>query len=99
MRLWPRSLHYRLLLIVLLGLLLANGLSLTLVMAERMSSVRNVMLGNLQDDVSTSVAILDRLPASERAQWLPRLDRDNYHYVLGPGSQALRPRMPAPGMR
>ena len=85
MRLWPRSLHYRLLLIVLLGLLLANGLSLTLVMAERMSSVRNVMLGNLQDDVSTSVAILDRLPASERAQWLPRLDRDNYHYVLGPG--------------
>jgi len=96
-RLWPRSLHYRLLLIVLLGLLLANGLSLTLVMAERMSSVRNVMLGNLQDDVSTSVAILDRLPASERAQWLPRLDRDNYHYVLGPGE--LRPRMLAPGMR
>ena len=40
MRLWPRSLHYRLLLIVLLGLLLANGLSLTLVLAERMSSAR-----------------------------------------------------------
>jgi len=90
-RLWPRSLHYRLLLIVLLGLLLANGLSLTLVMAERMSSVRNVMLGNLQDDVSTSVAILDRLPASERAQWLPRLDRDNYHYVLGPGEPGAPP--------
>ncbi|MCE9983908.1 ATP-binding protein [Leclercia adecarboxylata] len=91
MRLWPRSLHYRLLLIVLVGLLLANGLSLTLVMAERMSSVRNVMLGNLQDDVSTSVAILDRLPASERAQWLPRLDRDNYHYVLGPGEPGAPP--------
>jgi len=90
-RLWPRSLHYRLLLIVLLGLLLANGLSLALVMAERMSSVRNVMLGNLQDDVSTSVAILDRLPASERAQWLPRLDRDNYHYVLGPGEPGAPP--------
>ena len=40
MRLWPRSLHYRLLLIVLLGLLLANGLSLTLVLAERLSSAR-----------------------------------------------------------
>jgi signal transduction histidine kinase len=91
MRLWPRSLHYRLLLIVLLGLLLANGLSLTLVMYERMSSVRNVMLGNLQDDVSTSVAILDRLPANERAQWLPRLDRDNYHYILGPGEAGAPP--------
>jgi hypothetical protein len=30
MRFWPRSLLYRLLLIVLLGLLLANGLSLYL---------------------------------------------------------------------
>lgn len=91
MRLWPRSLHYRLLLIVLLGLLLANGLSLTLVMAERMSSARHVMLGNLQDDVATSVAILDRLPANERGQWLPRLDRGNYRYLLGPGEPGNPP--------
>lgn len=91
MRLWPRSLHYRLLLIVLLGLLLANGLSLTLVLAERMSSARHVMLGNLEDDVSTSVAILDRLPANERAQWLPRLERGNYRYLLGPGEPGAPP--------
>ncbi|URO01331.1 ATP-binding protein [Leclercia adecarboxylata] len=91
MRLWPRSLHYRLLVIVLLGLLLANGMSLTLVLAERMSSARHVMLGNLEDDVSTSVAILDRLPASERAQWLPRLERGNYRYILGPGDPGAPP--------
>jgi hypothetical protein len=54
----------RLLLIVLPGLLLANALSLTLVMIERMHSARTVMLGNLEYDVATSVAILDRLPAT-----------------------------------
>lgn len=63
MRLWPRSLLTRLLIIVMLGLLLANALSLTLIMLERMRSARTVMLGNLEYDVSTSVAILDRLPA------------------------------------
>lgn len=75
MRLWPRSLLTRLLIIVMLGLLLANALSLTLVMLERMRSARTVMLGNLEYDVSTSVAILDRLPARERPAWLERLAR------------------------
>lgn len=92
MRFWPRSLLYRLLLIVLLGLLLANGLSLTLVMIERMSSARSVMLGNLEQDVATSVAILNRLPAGERAEWLPRLTRGNYRYLLGPGEPGDPPR-------
>lgn len=44
MTLWPRTLLARLLIIVLLGLLLANALSLTLVMVERMHSARTVML-------------------------------------------------------
>ena len=38
MTLWPRTLLARLPTIVLLGLLLANALSLTLVMVERMRS-------------------------------------------------------------
>ncbi|MGU7802222.1 two-component sensor histidine kinase, partial [Escherichia coli] len=59
MTLWPRTLLARLLIIVLLGLLLANALSLTLVMVERMHSARTVMLVNLENDVATSVAILD----------------------------------------
>jgi hypothetical protein len=80
-----------LLLVVLSGLLLANALSLTLVMIERMHSARTVMLGNLENDVATSVAILDRLPASERAAWLPRLERGNYRYILGPGEPGNAP--------
>ena len=91
MTLWPRSLLSRLLVIVLAGLLLVNTLSLTLVMVERMHSARTVMLGNLENDVATSVAILDRLPAQERAAWLPRLERGNYRYILGPGEPGAPP--------
>ncbi|MGU3414697.1 ATP-binding protein [Enterobacteriaceae bacterium C34A] len=91
MRLWPHSLLGRLSLVVLAGLLLANSLSLSLVMIERTSSVRNVMLGNLEYDVATSVAILDRLPAAERAAWLPKLARGNYRYLLGPGEAGVPP--------
>ena len=56
MTIWPRSLLARLLLVVLAGLLLANALSLTLVMVERMHSARTVMLGNLEIDVVISWA-------------------------------------------
>ena len=77
MRLWPQSLLYRLVLIVLGGLLLANGLTLSLLLYERMSSARSVMLNTLENDVATSVANIDRLPASERQAWLPHLARGN----------------------
>jgi Signal transduction histidine kinase len=89
--LWPRSLLARLSLVVLAGLLIANGLSLSLVMLERTESARSVMLGNLEYDVGTSVAILNRLPANEREAWLPRLARGNYHYSLSTGTPGEPP--------
>src|SRR5471032_248605 len=88
---WPRSLLSRLLMIVLLGLLLANSLTLSLLMYERISSARSVMLGNLEYDVATSVAILDRLPAAERPMWLNMLGRGNYHYLLSTGQSGEYP--------
>ena len=91
MRLWPRSLLSRLVVIVLVGLLLANALTLSLVMVERISTARSVMLGNLEYDVATSVAILDRLPASERPAWLARIDRGNYRYLLSTGESGDYP--------
>ncbi|ROR15155.1 ATP-binding protein [Erwinia sp. JUb26] len=91
MRLWPRTLLARLLLIVSLGLLLANGMTLASLLIERMSSARTVMLRNLENDVATSVAILDRLPAAERPQWLTRLARGNYSYELSPGETGIPP--------
>lgn len=89
MRFWPASLQSRLMALLFLALLLANTLTLSLLFYERMSSARSVMLGNLASDVATSVAILDRLPAAERPQWLPKLARGNYRYLLDAGARRL----------
>ncbi|WP_248731652.1 ATP-binding protein [Pseudomonas sp. MWU13-2517] len=82
---WPRTLASQLSLIFLISLVCAHGLSFSAQFYERYISARTAMLGNLENDVSTSVAILDRLPANERAGWLPRLDRQNYRYLLNAG--------------
>lgn len=82
---WPHTLASRLALIFFTGLVMAYGLSFSFQFYERYVSSRSMMLGNLELDVSTSVAILDRLPAAERAAWLPRLERRNYRYRLDTG--------------
>ena len=83
---WPRTLASRLSLIFLIGLILAQALSFGAQYYERYESAKNTMLGNLETDVSTSIAILDRLPAGERMSWLKQLDRRNYRYLLDEGS-------------
>lgn len=82
---WPRTLASRLSLIFLVGLILAQALSFGAQYYERYESAKNTMLGNLETDVSTSIAILDRLPAEERPMWLKRLARNNYGYLLSEG--------------
>ncbi|MGE8325531.1 sensor histidine kinase [Pseudomonas urmiensis] len=82
---WPRTLASRLALIFFTGLVLAYGLSFGLQAYERYISSRSMMLSNLELDVATSVAILDRLPAAERPAWLPRLERRTYRYRLDSG--------------
>ncbi|MDW3681084.1 sensor histidine kinase [Cupriavidus ulmosensis] len=86
---WPRSLGSRLFLILLAGLVIAHGLSFGVLFSERYMTAHEVMLGTLETDVATSIAILDRVPAAERAQWLPRVNRGNYQYILGPGSPGV----------
>ncbi|MDE1529285.1 HAMP domain-containing sensor histidine kinase [Pseudomonas carnis] len=83
---WPRTLISRLSLIFLVGLTLAQALSFGVQYYERYETAKNTMLGNLETDVSTSIAILDRLPAEERMSWLKQLDRRNYRYLLDEGS-------------
>ncbi|MHC8320973.1 ATP-binding protein [Pseudomonas sp. GB2N2] len=83
---WPRTLASRLSLIFLIGLILAQVLSFGAQYYERYETAKTTMLGNLETDVSTSIAILDRLPAEERASWLQQLDRRNYRYLLDEGS-------------
>lgn len=82
---WPRTLFGRLMLILLGGLLLAQALTFVLVFAERGQAMSRMMVSYLAADVASSVAMLDRLPASERADWLPRLQRANYQLSLHAG--------------
>lgn len=82
---WPRTLAARLALIFLAGLVFAYSLSFCSQFYERYQSARNMMLGNLETDVSTAVALLDRLPRDEREAWLPMVQRPNYRYRLDGG--------------
>ncbi|MDR9752626.1 ATP-binding protein [Pseudomonas sp. SZMC_28357] len=95
---WPRTLASRLSLIFLIGLVLAQALSFGAQFYERYESAKNTMLGNLETDVSTSIAILDRLPAEERASWLQRLERTNYGWILGEGERGTPMDMQDPPM-
>lgn len=90
-RWWPRTLFTRLTLILFIGLGLAHALSFWLIVHERAEATTGLMLGYLEQDVASSVALLDRLPASERAAWLPRLERRTYSFMLGPGTPGPAP--------
>ncbi|WP_342051395.1 MULTISPECIES: ATP-binding protein [unclassified Cupriavidus] len=85
-KLWPRTLFARLMVILVVGLTLAQGLSFGVVLIERMQAANKLMLGNLELDVAGSVAILDRLPPAERPMWVERLNRGSYTYLLDAGT-------------
>ena len=82
--LWPRSLASRVMLILAVGLVAAQLLAALLVLTERSLAMRGMMATYLGSDVATAVAVLERLPASERAAWLPRLEKRNYRFRLQP---------------
>ncbi|VVE61848.1 two-component sensor histidine kinase [Pandoraea anapnoica] len=88
---WPRSLFARLALILFVGLALAQALSFWLTMTERNRVTSNMMSVYIESEVASSVALLDHLPAAERAQWLPRLARRSYRFELGTGAAGGKP--------
>lgn len=88
---WPRTLFMRLTLILFAGLTLAHAFSYVLIMRERQEAAFGLMMGYLERDVASSVALLDRLPAQERAAWLPRLERRSYRFMLGASAAGTAP--------
>lgn len=86
--LWPRSLFGRLTVILVAALVLAHGLSFSLILYQQAQASRMSMLYALGSDVASSVAILERVPAAERPLWLHRLERRNYRFLLGPMAPA-----------
>jgi signal transduction histidine kinase len=91
MRLWPRSLLGRVLLVVCGALALAHALTLLIVVRERAEQGLSMMQAYVGRDVAASVAVLDSLPPAERAAWLPRLARANYRYAWMPTAVATSP--------
>ncbi|RXZ38234.1 sensor histidine kinase [Oxalobacteraceae bacterium CAVE-383] len=87
----PRTLFARLALILCVGMALAQTLSFWLTMTERDQATTKMMMGSIEREVATAVVLLDRLPAAERSQWLPRLERRNYMFLLGPGITGAPP--------
>lgn len=81
----PRTLRARLFLILLAGLAVAYGLSFGVLYAERTMAAKAVMFRTLENDVATSIAVLDRAPAAERPELIEWLSRGNYTLTLGPG--------------
>lgn len=82
--LWPKTLFGRIALILFGGLAAAHVLTFGLLLYDRAQAVSAMMVAYLARDMASSIAILDRVPAGERETWLPRIDRKNYHYRLGP---------------
>ncbi len=80
---WPHTMFGRLMLILVLGLMLAQALSFGVFLLQRMQTGKSMMLYSLGKDVASTVAILERLPAAERGSWLTQLERRNYRYQLG----------------
>lgn len=85
----PHTLRWQLSLILFAGLAAAHILSFVFLFTERYMTAEAMMLGNLQRDIGTSIAILDRIPAEERRKWLPTLARQNYGYELGAGLRGV----------
>ena len=53
-----------------------------------------MMRSTLGRDIAGSIALLEHLPPSERADWVPRIERENYRYAVGtqvPGAPARVP--------
>jgi signal transduction histidine kinase len=93
-RLFPRSLFSRVTLIIVVGLAIAQLLTFAAIRYERDMALRELMMIGIERDIASSVAILDRLPAEERASWLDRLERRNYRFVLGGGAEGSEPTSP-----
>lgn len=94
-RLLPGSLFYRVTLIIVVGLAIAQLLTFAAIRYERNTALRELMMIGIERDIASSVAILDRLPTAERASWLDRLERRNYRFVLGGTAEGSEPGSPA----
>ncbi len=90
----PRTLFARVTLMIVVGLAAAQGLTFASVQYERELTLRALMMTGIELDIASSAAILNRLPANERGDWLKRLERPNYSFELKGSVGGQAPRSP-----
>ena len=78
------SLFGRLMLIWLLGLAVVLTVSLGMSLGTAARALRDQLYSQMAHDVASAVRLMDYLPAAERAQWLPTLNRPYYRFSLAP---------------
>jgi len=88
---WPKSLVARVVLILVVALACSQTLAFWLTRMERDQATTDIMMGYIEREVVSSVALLDNLPPEKRAEWLPRLARRSYDFILGPGITGAPP--------
>lgn len=81
-RLVPSTLLARVALLVVLGMGVAQLLTYMAIRHEREQALMRLMISGVERDIASSVALIDRLPASERQDWFPKLERPNYSFSL-----------------
>jgi signal transduction histidine kinase len=79
----PQSLFARVMIIMVVGLAIAQSLTFAFIRYERSAATREMMMTNIERDIASSIAIIDRLPPAERPSWFPRLERRNYRFEFG----------------
>lgn len=94
-RLVPRSLFARVTLIMVVGLAIAQLLTFAAIRYERGAAMRVLMMSGIEQDIASSIAILDRLPAEERPAWLGRLERRNFRFTVGGDVSGPSPASPS----
>lgn len=89
MKLLPRTLFARLILIWLVGLAVVLGTSFWLFLGERERFDRDVLIEGIAREVAAVVEVLDRLPAAERAAQIDSLRQNRLRLSLdGPPPDA-----------
>jgi len=81
-RFGPRTLFARVFWLMVMGIAIAQALAYVAIRQERSMALRTLMMSGVERDIATGVAVLDRLPPTERAAWLDRLERPNYRFAL-----------------
>ncbi|SCK22278.1 Signal transduction histidine kinase [Variovorax sp. HW608] len=78
----PRTLLARITLVVVAGMVIAQALTFMAIRYERGQAMQTLMISGVERDIASSIAVLDRVPASERPGWLDRLERPNFRFAL-----------------